>query len=148
MTANAKRPPSTITVHVPLKLTYRGGRTTIVGQMPQISHSTKRSRCDNPIIKAIARAYRWRSLIEDGTYASITELAKAKGVNQSYACRLLRLTLLAPDLIEALLDRQEENSSLGILMRPLPANWIEQRTGLHLSNSGLERKGVSSDCKD
>ncbi|MEY2393659.1 MAG: hypothetical protein QOF94_4 [Acidobacteriaceae bacterium] len=88
--------PSTITVHVPLKFSVRGGRKTIIGAVSQTAPPT---RFDDSILKAIARAHRWRSLIEDGTYATITELAQDKGVNQSYACRLLRLTLLRRQLL-------------------------------------------------
>src|SRR4051794_19564694 len=91
----------TITVHVPLKIEIRGGRKTILGNFAQ---PATRTRFDDSIIKSIARAYRWRAAIEDGTYSSITELAKANGINQSYACRLLRLTLLAPDIVEAILN--------------------------------------------
>ena len=94
---------TTVTVHVPFKFAVRGGRKTIIGSVPQTAPQT---RFDDAIVKAIARAHRWRQLIEDGTYPSITELAKEKGVNQSYACRLLRLTLLAPSVVKSILDRR------------------------------------------
>jgi hypothetical protein len=63
-----------------------------------------RARVDSAMVKAIARAYRWRGMLEQGAYASITELAAAEKINQSYVCRVLRLTLLDPALIEAILD--------------------------------------------
>jgi hypothetical protein len=116
--------PPTVTVRVPLKLTIRGGRKTIIGDFRK---PATRTRFDDSIIRAIARAYRWRSLIEEGKYSSITELAKAEGVNQSYACRLLRLTNLAPEIIARILDRQGLNLTLVDLMEPFPSNWIEQR---------------------
>jgi hypothetical protein len=130
MTATSKEIESTITVHVPLKFNVRGGRKTIVGTIPRMAPST---RFDGSIAKALARAYRWRSLIESGVYASITELANAKGINQSYACRLLRLMLLAPEIIAAVLDRRATNLTLNALMVPLPSNWTEQVTLLQLS---------------
>jgi hypothetical protein len=66
-------------------------------------------------------------MIESGEYASITELAKAEGVNQSYACRMLRLTLLAPAIVMAILDgRQNSDVMLKHLMKPLPVRWDEQ----------------------
>lgn len=130
MSAPAKAPPSTLTVHVPLTFTIRGGRKTIIGQMPQAATHT---RFDDSIAKALARAYRWRSRIEDGTYASIAELAKAEKINESYVCRILRLTLLAPDIVEAALDRRGTNLTVEALAKPLPANWIEQRSTLQLS---------------
>jgi hypothetical protein len=125
MKAKQQPIPSTLTVHVPLRFTIRGGRKTIIGEVP---YTTPRTRFDDSITKALARAHRWRTLIEDGTYTSITELAKDKGVNDSYACRLLRLTLIAPDIIEAILDRRGTHLTLDALMRPLPPKWDEQRT--------------------
>lgn len=116
----------TITVHVPLTFTIRGGRKTIIGQAPQLMHTVPRTRFDDSITKALARAYRWRSQIEDGTYSSITELAKDQGINQSYACRMLRLTLLAPAIVEAILDRRGTGLTLETLMKPLPAIWDQQ----------------------
>ena len=130
MTAPAKGLPSTITVHVPIKFTIRGGRKTIIGQMPQPATHT---RFDDSIIQALARAHRWRTRIENGTYASIAALAKAEKINESYVCRILRLTLLAPDIVEAALDRRGSNLTVEALARPLPANWIEQRSALQIS---------------
>jgi hypothetical protein len=124
-----KETGSTITVHVPLRFTGTGGRKTIVGNLPRLAAPM---RFDGSIAKAIARAYRWRSLIESGAYASITELANAKKINQSYACRLLRLTLLAPDIVEAILDRRAASLTLNALMSPLPSNWAEQRAALQM----------------
>lgn len=120
--------PSTVTVHVPLTFTFRGGRKTIIGEVP---YTAPRTCFDNSIAKAFARAHRWRTLIEDGIYASITELAKEKGVNDSYACRLLRLTLLAPDIITTILDgRQHPDLTLKQLAKPMPIQWDQQLTAL------------------
>ena len=127
MTAKQQPLPSTVTVHVPLTFATRGGRRTIIGEVP---YTAPRTCFDDSIANALARAHRWRALIEGGTYASITELAKDKGVNQSYACRLLRLTLLAPDIFEAILDRRGTRLTLGTLMRPLSAKWDDQRAAL------------------
>ena len=127
MTSKPHSSPSTITVHVPLKFTVRGGRKTIIGQIP---FAATRTRFDESITKALARAYRWRGLIEDGTYSSITELAKDKEVNQSYACRLLRMTLLAPSIVESILDQRGTDLTLNVLMRPIPAVWANQRSTL------------------
>ena len=115
---------TTITVHVPMTFTIRGGRKTI------LSDATPAPPCpriDNALLKAFARAHRWRRMIEGGEYASITELAKAEGVNESYACRLLRLSLLAPSIVTAILDgRNDSDVMLKQLMRPLPVRWDEQ----------------------
>jgi hypothetical protein len=132
MTASGKGLSSTITVHVPLKFTVRGGRKTIIGQWPKPEQATQ-TRFDDSIIKALARAHRWRSRIEDGTYASVAALAKAEKINASYVCRILRLTLLAPDIVEALLNRRCGNLTVEALAKPLPANWAQQSSLLGLS---------------
>jgi hypothetical protein len=126
-TKKQKPTGSNVTVHVPLTFTIRVERKTIIGEAP---YAAPRTRFNDSIAKALARAHRWRGLIEDGTYASITELARDKGVNDSYACRLLRLTLLAPHIIEAILDRRGTHLTLDSLVRPLSPKWDEQRAAL------------------
>jgi len=125
MKAISSNSPATITVHVPMKYTLRGGRKTVLA--PTLSIAPRRN-FDNALVKALARAYRWRQRIENGEYASITELAKAEGVNQSYACRLLRLTLLAPNSVNAILDGQHNpDLTLTEAAKPFPVEWIKQR---------------------
>jgi hypothetical protein len=86
-----------------------------------------RSRVDSALVKAIARAYRWRGMLEQGAHASITELAAAEKINQSYVCRVLRLTLLAPALVEAILDgRHPSRLQLRTLLNPFPSDWTAQ----------------------
>ncbi|MGA8156604.1 MAG: hypothetical protein WB822_10440 [Rhodoplanes sp.] len=88
----------------------------------------QRARVDSALVKAIARAFRWRSMLESGEYASINELAAAEKINQSYVCRILRLTLLAPMIVEAILDgRHPAKMTLATLMEPFPVGWQEQR---------------------
>jgi hypothetical protein len=87
----------------------------------------QRARVDSALVKAIARAYRWRGMLERGVYASITELAAAEKINQSYVCRVLRLTLLAPNLVEAILDgRHPSRLQLRTLLNPFPSDWTAQ----------------------
>jgi hypothetical protein len=79
------------------------------------------------MVKAVARAYRWRRMLESGAYATITELAAVEKINQSYICRVLRLTLLAPALVEAILDgRHRSGLQLRILLNPFPSDWTTQ----------------------
>jgi hypothetical protein len=123
----------TITVHIPMTFTIRGGRKTILSDMLPLP---PQPRVDNALLKALARAYRWRRMIESGNYASITEVAKAEGVNESYACRLLRLTLLAPAVITNILNgRNTADLMLKRLMTPLPARWDEQLAALKIDVS-------------
>jgi len=115
----------TVTVHVPMKFTSRGGRKTIISEIGPASPPSPKT--EDALLKALAKAFRWRGQIESGEYASITELAKARGVNDSYACRLLRLTLLSPEIVTAILDRrQHADLTLKQLARPLPIDWHRQ----------------------
>ena len=70
-------------------------------------------------------------MLETGRFATINELAAAEKINSSYVSRVLRLTLLAPDIVEAILDgRQPEQMGLDLLLRPFPVDWHQQRSGL------------------
>ena len=74
------------------------------------------------------RAHRWKRLLEQGKYRSAAELAEAEGLTRSFVTRLLRLTLLAPDIVEAILDgRQPKGMQLEDLTQALPSAWEEQR---------------------
>ena len=87
-------------------------------------------RPDETLIRALARTHRWRRLIENGTYRSAVEIAEAEKITRSFVNRLLRLTLLAPDIQEAIIDgRQPKGMQLEDLTRPLPSDWKEQRLG-------------------
>jgi hypothetical protein len=120
----------TLTIRVPLTLRKRGGRKQVVS--PEGTNwGAPRPRVDNTMVKAIARAHRWKRLMESGRFASVTELAEAERINQSYLCRVLRLTLLAPDIVEAILDgRQPTGLRMDALLGPIPTEWTEQRRTL------------------
>jgi hypothetical protein len=118
----------TVTVRVPISIRLRGGRKLVVapnGATEAVAPVLR--RVDNAMIKAIARAFRWRDMLERGEYATIREIAEAEKINESYVGRVLRLTLLAPNLVEAILDgRQPPDMTLATLMRPFPVGWREQ----------------------
>src|SRR5581483_7592130 len=105
--ANCSDNDGTILVQIPLRLRQRGGRKLVVTPDGTSGWTAPRARVDSAMVKAIARAYRWRRLLETGVYGTITELAAAENINQSYVCRILRLTLLAPDIVEAILDGRQ-----------------------------------------
>jgi hypothetical protein len=86
-----------------------------------------RPRIDSALVKAIARAHRWQRVPETGECASITEVAAAEKIDRSYLCRVLRLTLLAPEIVEAIMDgRQAEGMTLPALMKGFPVEWERQ----------------------
>ena len=109
----------TITVHIPMTFKKRGGRKLVVA--PDGAAWAPRPRVDNAMVRALARAFRWRKRLDEGVYATLEDLAKAKGVAISYVCRVLRLTLLAPEIVEAILDgKQPAALQLDDLMEAFP----------------------------
>lgn len=113
----------TLTVVIPLRVKPRGGRKAMA--TPGVLALERRQ--DVTLIKAVARAFRWRRMLETGHFATINELAAAEKINSSYVSRVLRLTLLAPDIVDAILDgRQPEGMTLPRLMKPLPVEWDRQ----------------------
>ena len=123
----------TATVSIPVTFLQRGGRKQILAP-PGGAPWSPAQRVDTALVKAIVRAHRWRQMLESGEYASSAELAKAEKVNDSYLSRILRLTLIAPDVIEAIVSgRQPSTLQLDGLLKPLPAAWERQRSALGLS---------------
>lgn len=118
----------TVTVRVPISVRRRGGRKVVLAPDGTSGRwTTTRRRIDNAMIKAVARAYRWREMLENGSYASIAEIATAEQINESYLGRVLRLTLLAPELVESILNgSQPAEINLDVLMHPFPIEWDEQ----------------------
>ena len=119
----------TVTVRIPMSIRRRGGRKLVLA--PDGTTDTWAAPCrriDNAMVKALARAFRWREKLENGTHATIAEIAAAEKINESYVGRVLRLTLLAPDIVEAIVSgRQPAEMTLAGLMRPFPVGWREQR---------------------
>ena len=117
-----------VRVFLPLALQLKGGRKTIISPVPLSQVAPRKPSFDNAMIKALARAFSWRHRIEKGEFSSITALGKAERLNQSYACRLLRLTLLSPDIVQAILEG-DHNPELTLrrLLQPFPMRWQAQR---------------------
>ena len=86
------------------------------------------TRANPALVKALARAFRYRRLLEDGRHASISEMAAAEKIERGYLGTLLRLTLLAPDIVEALLEgRHSQEVHLPRLLQPVLERWAEKR---------------------
>lgn len=117
---------TTVTVHVPLLIGRRGGRKTVMLPNGSSVFPIRGPRADNALVKALARAHRWKGMLDKSDYGSVAELAAAERINQSYLCRILRLTLLAPEIVEAILDGRCDKADLGELMQPFPTLWREQ----------------------
>lgn len=95
---------TSITVRVPASFANRKTGKKIVPPLGAPQWAPAAPHVDNTLIRAVVRGHRWRAMLETGHYASIKELAVADKVNESYVCRLLRLTLLAPPIIESILN--------------------------------------------
>ena len=82
------------------------------------------------MVKALARAFRWKRMLDTGHYASISEIAAKEKIDRGYVGTVLRLTLLAPDIVEAILNGRAINLSLPRLLEPFPLEWNAQRAAL------------------
>ena len=120
----------TATVSIPVSFLQRSGRKQILSP-PGAAPWSPAPRVDSALVKAVVRAHRWRGMLESGEYGSSAELAKTEKVNDSYLSRILRLTLIAPGLTEAILDgRQPSTLQLDDLLKPLPLAWADQHSVL------------------
>jgi hypothetical protein len=127
MTVRAGLEVDTLTIRIPIWLQRRGGRKLIMTPEGVAAPARKPSR-DETLIKAVVRAHRWQRRIESGQAKSITDLAEQEGVTDAYVCRLLPLTCLAPDIVEAILDgRQPKELRLAEILGSEPLYWSEQR---------------------
>jgi len=124
----ARSVPETVTVYVPFRIVKRGGRKEMI--LPP-GASTARPRGDNTLIKALARAFRWKRMLDSGRFSNIADLAHSERITAPFLTRTMRLAQLAPDLVQAILDgTQPRNLTLEALRRPLAMSWIEQNRAL------------------
>ena len=125
---------TTVTVCVPLTIRRRGGRKMIISPDgiaapagARAPSDTAITRGDPALVKALARAFRWQRMLETGAACSVSDIARQEKLNTSYVSRVLRLTFLAPDIVEAVLDgRQAPGMMLQRLLEPFPVEWDRQ----------------------
>jgi hypothetical protein len=134
MTGRGALELDTLTIRIPIRLQHRGGRKLIMtpegAKVP-----TPKPRRDETLVKALVRAHRWRRQIESGQAKSITDLAEQERVTVAYVCRLLPLTCLASDVVEAILDgRQPKGLRLAEMLGNGPLTWNAQRETWGFSN--------------
>lgn len=114
------------TITIPFKVRKRGGRKLILtpdGTPPP----TPRARVDSALLKALARGFRWKKMLEDGDYQTLEEIANAEKINPSYVSRLLRMTLLAPEIVETVLAGQQPvGLTMARAMQPFSCEWLKQ----------------------
>ena len=118
----------TVSISVPMTFKLRGGRKVIVLPDGTQGNPLPRATIDNTLVKAIARAFRWQAMLDNGTYGCIEDIARAERINGSFVSRVIRLALLAPDIVEAILaGRQPAALTLKGLTGPFPVEWDRQR---------------------
>lgn len=113
--------PGSLTVRVPLMIRRRPGRKTVV--TPGGNLSTVRTASDPALVKALARAFRWQRLLDEGRYASVSALAAAERIERGYLGTVLRLTLLAPWVVEAIMDGTAGGLTLQEVMGEVATVW-------------------------
>jgi hypothetical protein len=122
----------TVTVEVPFAIRKRGGRKLILTPDGLETVPQQRARVDSALLKALARGFRWQKMLHEGDYQTIEEIADAENINPSYVSRVLRMSLLAPEIVEAILEgRQPEGLTMARAMQPFPNVWAYQRKVWH-----------------
>lgn len=124
-----------IVVHIPMTFKRRGGRKEIILPQGLEGKPSSKQMAQNAILVAIARAFRWKDLVESGRVKNLAEIARANRGDGSYVSRILDLTLLAPDIIDAILDGKEPSglSLARLTKKQIPLLWEEQRQVLGFS---------------
>ena len=137
-----ERSDGALTLYVPINIKRRSGRKKIdmpCGRQFDSADKTdaKGQSADKSSVfqgsptalqMALARAYEWAELLDSGKVDSITTLAKKLDIDNSYVSRILNLTLLAPDIVQMILDDQvPDNLTVFNLATNTPRLWDEQR---------------------
>ena len=134
MISNAKHTSESVTVsrdgdaivvRIPVRFHRRNGRQMV---LTHGNNGDDERESNGTLVSALAKAHRWQEQLESGEYASLEDLATANGVDRTYVGRFLRLTSLAPEIVERILDGDEpEGISLAKLRADLPLVWGEQK---------------------
>ena len=118
-----------LSTFIPLQIRKRGMRKVVIRSDGESAGSTTRDQFDSPMLVALARAFYWQQLLDDGVVASGTDIAQREGLHHSTVNELLRLTLLEPAIIQAILAGKQPRcmSLIWFQRNPLPTDWVAQR---------------------
>jgi hypothetical protein len=118
----------TMVVSIPISMRRTGGRKKVTTPANAAPWSPPPARADNTVVKALARAHRWRHMLESKLFVTVRDLAKAEKINEAYLGRVLRLTLLSPAITEAILSgRLPDDVDLAKLLKPFSVEWQKQQ---------------------
>jgi hypothetical protein len=124
---------STLVVRIPMRFQRRGGRKRIVAPDGSYVVPNSKPQPDGTLVKALARAWRWQRMLDGGVYATVSEIGDAENISKSYVSRILRLALLAPEIVDRILaGKADQALMLEGLEKPLPMSWDEQPSVLAL----------------
>lgn len=117
-----------VTLNIPIALRRRSGRRVVVSQGSGFESGSRTRTGATPLQLALARGHRWLRMLEAGEAASMSEIARREGTDHSYVARHINLTLLAPDIVAAILDETlpEGVQLLALAINP-PMLWEDQR---------------------
>ena len=119
--------PNRVITEIPMRFRRHGGKTVVIHPDGQRVVEQPLARTDQTLIKVIARAFRWERLLRNGTYGTVDEIAKAEKISPSYVSRVIRITLLAPEIVNAVLDaRHPPTFTMREVLNPFPLHWDEQ----------------------
>lgn len=122
---------------VPLSIRRKHNRKLMIPP-PGAPYAMSAGYQDLPMIQTLGKAFYWQRLLDDGKFGSIAEMAKHFDLEAGWMAEVLRMTTLAPDIIEAVLDgrqpRQLDLQRLRGRTAPLPREWSEQRKMLGFLN--------------
>jgi hypothetical protein len=136
--AQVSRGERAVTVHVPLSFRRKGGRKVVISPTGEQQQPGVVRYIDDALLRSVVQAFELKRMLDEGEYTSIGELAGAMKLNHSFVSRVLRLTLLAPDIVEAILDgRQAEVAQRQILLRNVPGYWAEQLSLARMTQARL-----------
>src|SRR3954453_22346785 len=131
MRSESRLEGGTLVVSIPMRLARQRGRKRILAPDGSELTPSTRPQPDGVLVKALARAWCWQRLLDRGVYGSATEIAEAEKISKSYVSRVLRLALLSPDIVEAILGGwAHQRVMLKPPERPLPVGWEEQRRAI------------------
>lgn len=117
-------------IHIPMFVKTNQGRKMIYApQTLEGDNADMPNTVQSAVVQSLARAFSWAQLLENREIKSVAELARSLNVDNSYVVRTLKLTTLAPDIVEAILNGEEPDGlSLSKLVLSFPVDWEEQRT--------------------
>jgi hypothetical protein len=119
----------TIVVRIPISIRRQKDRKRVLTLADAAPWTPPPARIDSTMVKAIVRGHRWRDMLESGRYNTLRELAKAEKINEAYLGRVLRLTLLSPQITNGILSgQQSDNIDVADLLKPFPVEWENQHT--------------------